>query len=66
LVIAFAVLSVPLGLSLAAILGYSTLVSLLRYVEGGASSDAFNAAVSGALLVLVALGVRYVIKWLRR
>ncbi|MBN2334575.1 hypothetical protein JXL21_03375 [Candidatus Bathyarchaeota archaeon] len=66
ILIAFAVLSVPLGLSLAAILGWSTLVGVLRFIEGGLRADAVNAAITGVLFIIVSMGVLKVVRWLRK
>jgi hypothetical protein len=66
MVIAFAVLSVPLGVLISLILGFSTIVSFLRFLEGGAEQDALNALVSGALFATASLGVLKLVKWLRK
>ncbi|MCW4048803.1 MAG: hypothetical protein NWE89_03615 [Candidatus Bathyarchaeota archaeon] len=66
MLIAFAVLSLPIGLTLIVILGYSTLVDVLRFIDCGAYSDAINATVSSILLLVVSAGVQTVVKWLRK
>ena len=65
IIITFAVLSVPFGMYLALMLGYSAIYNLIRFADTGLTGDLLHAALRFGLLAAVAVGEYRLVKWLR-